>query len=405
MSPSPSSPPRAARAATFAYFGFNGFIMGTWVVHIPAITRRTAVGPGTLGWLLLVLGTAAFVGMQAVGPLTDRLGARRTVPIGGVLCSSALILPGLVHSVWALAGAVAALGLGNGCLDVAMNTHAVHVERAYGRPIMAAFHAIWSLGGVLASLVGAVTIARGWPIAATFSGIATVTLVVNAVAARSLLPAEPDGLLAAPTTATSAQSTRTPRRIWALAAVALAVMLCEGVAYDWSTTHVRTVLGASAATASLAYGAYATAATAGRLTVDRVAARFGPVAVLRYGASTAGLGMVVTALAADVPTAIAGWTLVGIGLSGCVPQLLSAAGAADPNAAGTNVARVAGLGYLGLLAGPATIGGLSHFVALNTSFLFPAMLCAVAACAGSAAMRTTTPATPRRAVEVCSEAK
>jgi len=235
--------------------------MGTWVVHIPVITHRTGVGPGTLGWLLLVLGTAAFLGMQAVGPLTDRFGARSTVPIGGALCSTALILPGLVHSVWTLAAAVAALGLGNGCLDVAMNTHAVHVERAYGRPIMAAFHAIWSLGGVLASLVGAVTIAWGWPIATTFSGIAAVTLVANAVAARSLLPAEPDVLPGGPATTTSAQSTRTPRRIWALAAVALAVMLCEGVAYDWSTTHVRTVLGASAATASLAYGAYATAAT------------------------------------------------------------------------------------------------------------------------------------------------
>ena len=87
-----------------------------------------------------------------------------------------------------------------------------------------------------------------------------------------------------------------------------------------------------------------------------------------------------------------------------MPQLLSAAGAADPNAAGANVARVAGLGYLGLLAGPATIGGLSHFVALNTSFLFPAMLCAGAAYAGAAAMRTT-PTTPRRAVEVCSDAQ
>ena len=25
---------RAARAATFAYFAVNGFVMGTWVVHI-----------------------------------------------------------------------------------------------------------------------------------------------------------------------------------------------------------------------------------------------------------------------------------------------------------------------------------------------------------------------------------
>ena len=54
--------------------------------------------------------------------------------------------------------------------------------------------------------------------------------------------------------------------------------------------------------------------------------------------------------------ALAGWALFGLGLSGCVPQLFSAAGHADPAAAGTNVARVAGLGYLGMLSGPAAIG-------------------------------------------------
>ncbi|MGK5643455.1 MFS transporter, partial [Streptomyces sp. URMC 126] len=68
-----------------------------------------------------------------------------------------------------------------------------------------------------------------------------------------------------------------------------------------------------------------------------------------------------------------------LGLSGCVPQLFSAAGHADPEAAGANVSRVAGLGYLGMLAGPAVIGPLTHLVPLNVAFLLPVALCAVAA--------------------------
>ena len=93
--------------------------------------------------------------------------------------------------------------------------------------------------------------------------------------------------------------------------------------------------------------------TIGRLLADRVSRRFGPAAVLRYGAATGAAGLTVVAFSPWIWMALAGWALFGLGLSGCVPQLFSAAGHADPAAAGANVSRVAGLGYLGMLAGPA----------------------------------------------------
>jgi hypothetical protein len=83
-----------------------------------------------------------------------------------------------------------------------------------------------------------------------------------------------------------------------LAALALMLVLCEGVANDWSVLHLRDVLDAPAATAALAYGAFSSAMTAGRLLADRVAARFGSVAIVRYGACMAALGL---AAAAELP--------------------------------------------------------------------------------------------------------
>ncbi|WP_037868749.1 MFS transporter, partial [Streptomyces sp. SPB074] len=136
---------RAARRATFAVFLLNGFVMGMWVVHIPAVEDRAGIGHALLGWLLLLLGGGAFLGMRAAGPLSDRFGPRRTVPAGLALCAAALVLPGLATNAWTLAGALFVLGFGNGCLDVSMNTHAVRVERGYGRPIMSAFHAVFSV--------------------------------------------------------------------------------------------------------------------------------------------------------------------------------------------------------------------------------------------------------------------
>lgn len=396
-----------ARWATFAYFVLNGFVMGSWVARIPIVTRHTGVTPGTFGWLLLGTGGAAFVGMRLFGPLTDRLGARRTIPAAGVLCAAGLVAPGLAGSAPWLAAALVVYGFGNGCLDVAMNTHAVHVERAYGRPIMAAFHAAWSLGGVAAAGVAAGLIAAGVPTGVHFDLVAVLALVVAFAAARALLPDDGTAGNAGPptesetradsdATAVPAPAEDTRGLIRRLAALCFVVMLGEGIAYDWSTIHVRDILHAAPSTAALAYGCFATACTVGRLTVDRVAARFGPVAVLRQGAATAGVGLAVAAVAPNVPVAIAGWILAGLGLAGCVPQLFSAAGNVDPAASGANVSRVAGVGYLGMLAGPALISGLTRVVALNTAFLVPAVLCLVAA--GQAGIVGVTSSRRRRGI-------
>jgi MFS family permease len=201
---------------------------------------------------------------------------------------------------------------------------------------------------------------------------------------RGLLPAEPAEPPAAPaedavSSATAAKRRTAGRRIYILAALALMIMLCEGAANDWSALHLKDVLGAPASVAAFAYGTFAAAMTLGRLLADRVSARFGSMAILRYGAATAAVGITVVALAPWIWAAFGGWALFGLGLSGCVPQLFSAAGHADPAAAGTNVSRVAGLGYVGMLAGPAVIGWMTHVVTLNHAFLLLTLMCAVAA--------------------------
>ncbi|MEU8472129.1 MFS transporter [Streptomyces sp. NPDC029006] len=376
---------RHARVATFVYFILCGTAMGTWVVHIPAVEERVGVSHATLGGLLVLLGVGAFIGMQAAGRLTDRFGARVVVPATGVLCSATLALPGLSRDPWTLAGGLLAFGFCNGCLDVSMNAHAVHVEKAYGRPVMSAFHATFSVGGVLASLVGAATASAGLGPAAGMAAMGGIGIVVAVVSAGALLPAAPTAAGPDPVEvaeqAQAADRRGTSGRIRLLATLALLVMLCEGAANDWSTLHLKDIVGAPASTAAFAYGTFAAAMTIGRLLTDRLVARFGSMTILRYGAATAAAGITVVTVSVWIWAAFAGWALFGLGLSGCVPQLFSAAGHADPSAAGANVSRVAGLGYVGMLAGPAVIGWLTHLVALNHAFVLLTLLCAITAVA------------------------
>ncbi|WP_259464896.1 MFS transporter [Streptomyces sp. TLI_171] len=390
---------RAARVATYVYFVLNGTLMGAWVVHIPAVEERVGITHAALGGLLVLLGLGAFAGMQVAGRLTDRLGTRTVVPVAGVLCAACLVLPGLAPNPWTLACALTVFGFANGCLDVSMNAHAVHVEKAYRRPVMSGFHATFSVGGVLAALVAAAAAGIGLGPVAALVVLGAAGVVTALLAARGLLPGAPStaGPEAEDGPAAAGRS-NSRGRIRVLAALALMVMLSEGAANDWSALHLKDVLGAPATTAAFAYGTYAAAMTVGRLLADRTVTRWGSMAVLRYGAATAAVGITLAALAPWVWTAFAGWALFGLGLSGCVPQLFSAAGHADPAAAGANVSRVAGLGYLGMLAGPAVIGWLTHLTALNHTFLLLTLLCA--ATAATAGVLRPAPAVEREPTTV-----
>ncbi|MEZ7239987.1 MFS transporter [Rhodococcus sp. GXMU-t2271] len=375
---------RRARAAVFATFGVNGFLLAMWVVHIPAIEQRVGIDHATLGSLLLVLAAGAIAGMQATGPLADRFGSDRTTVAAAVLLAAATVGPGLAGAAWQLGAALAVFGFANGALDVSMNSQAVAVEQRYRRPIMAAFHGLFSVGGVVGSLVGAGTLAAGLAPAVALGGAGLVGMLVVAVAAPHLVRVprveHPRG---------SGPRGGYSRRVLLLGGLAFVLMLSEGVANDWSALQVKDHLGSPDAVAALAFGAFSATMTLGRFVADRVSARIGAVAVVRYGTLLAALGMGTVIASPWLPVTLAGWALFGLGLSGAVPQIFSAAGNIDAGAPGRNMSRVVGMGYIGFLAGPATIGWLSEATSLTVAMTVPlACVLAAAALAGSVGERS-----------------
>jgi MFS family permease len=373
-----------ARRATFAIFALNGFLLGMWVVNIPEIRDRTGVSTAVLGYLLLLLGGAALIGMQIGGRLIDRFGSRVVAVVASLALSGCLVGPGLATSTAALAVALGLLGMFNGVIDVAQNAHAVEVERAYGRPIISGFHAFFSLGGLLASLIGGGLIALDTDLRLTLLGAGVLGILVTFAARPALLPPSPHT-----TRESGAPRVRAPwtLRVVVLALLAFMLLLSEGVAYDWSTVHLHDSLGSSKSVAAWAFGAFSVTMTLVRLVADRVVARIGAAAYVQRAAVVGALGLLGAALAPNAALAIIAWAVFGVGLAGCVPQFFSAAGNIDPAAAGTYLARVTGTGYLGLLAGPAIIGILTNWVSLTTAFAVPIVGCLVAGLLAPSALR------------------
>jgi MFS family permease len=156
--------------------------------------------------------------------------------------------------------------------------------------------------------------------------------------------------------------------------VGLCGLVAEGAAADWSAVYLHDNLGASAGLAAVGYGVFSAMMTSGRLAGDRLAARFGRVRLVRGCGLVAAAGLAGGLISHSVAGALAGFAVLGAGLSCIVPQVFSAGGRADPVRPGRGLARVVGLGYLGLAGGPVVIGACASLLGLPLALGIPVVL-------------------------------
>jgi MFS family permease len=363
---------RSARIALSLAFLLTGFTFAVWVVNIPAVAGAVRASNAVLGSSLLVLGLGSVVSMQLAGALASRTGTKVLVAVGSALLAVGLLTASFANNLLFLVVALLVLGLGNGSMDVAMNDQAVVLQREYGRPIMSSCHALFSVGGAAGALYGALTQALqvSYPLALLAAG--GVSAVLGLISAAGLLPQDLRSSSQGRASAVNPAVTRLGVRsqVVALAALAFSFMLAEGVVSDWSALHATQHLREPASSASLAYVAFAATMTVGRLGADRVVAAIGPVRLVRIGTLGSILGLAVVVASPFYPLTLGGWMLFGLGLSGILPQVYSAAGALDDRGA-ILLSRVISVGYLGMLAGPASVGWLSAAVGIDLALLLP----------------------------------
>jgi fucose permease len=369
---------RRSRAAVGTVFFVNGAVLATWVPYIPSVKARHGLGDGGLGFVLLAMAAGSVLALPLAGWLVERVGSRRATALAAVGMCAALPLPIVSPTVAMLVVALALFGALNGTLDVSMNTQALQVERLYGRPIMSSFHGLFSLGGVAGAAVTGATMGIG---AAQAGAAAALALVAVLIAARGLAVSAPAP--AAPLT------WRIPRALIGLGALTFLGLLSEGAMGDWSAVYLRDELQTSPGLAAVGFAAFSSTMAAGRFTGDALVRRFGAATVLTVSASTAALGLAV-ALVMDQPlAAIAGFALVGAGISNVVPVLFSAAGAMPGFGPGPSIAAVATTGYLGFLAGPPAIGLVAEATGLPVALGLVSLSCALIAlgAAGTSTVR------------------
>ncbi|KIF02577.1 hypothetical protein PL81_29175, partial [Streptomyces sp. RSD-27] len=142
------------RTAVCAVFFVTGAAFATWAARVPAVQDRLDLSAGELAVALVGLSGGAFLGLPLVGGLVARFGSRTVLCAGMAAYLGALASLPHVPGLSVLTAALAVFACGNTAVDVAMNTQGVLVERAYGRPVLGGFHAMFSLGGIAGATAG-----------------------------------------------------------------------------------------------------------------------------------------------------------------------------------------------------------------------------------------------------------
>ena len=310
----------------------------------------------------------ALVGASAVnaagGALAERWGARRALRRslamwGALLFGAAALRPALAFAL-ALAAVVSIAGL----VDVVMNIIATAVFT--DRPgHLVRFHGLFNVGGASGALLTGLLLRGGvsWRWVWLLAGALAFSLAAWIQPGRDdPLPVEGSQSLAAALHALRAEGLLVLSLAFAVGAMVEGGISTWGVLYLREQLAAGVLLGAAASTAG-----YLVAALA-RVGLGPLAGAAGAARGVTIGAGLAAVGLVVLATASAPGVAAAGLVAAAMGISMCWPLLLARAteGRQRP---GLVVAGVSAVGYLGLVLGPALVGGLASGIGLRGGLL------------------------------------
>jgi MFS family permease len=347
-----------ARLAIKILFFLNGFAHANYYGRLPRLIDLYGIDVEVLKYVLLSSSIGALIAMPFTGWLIMRNGSRR-IGLFSVYfyCLLVPFIPMFTFSVIPLYVVFFLLGVSSGMLDVAMNAQAVMIEQKWGKPIMTSFHAFFSVGMMLGAL--SASLFSSVSLLMHFSIITVANVVIITVASFYILNDKPEKKDTGP-------AFRLPNAAMVgIGIIAFCSMLGEGAMADWSALYIERVTLSQEWIAALGLSAFGLAMTIGRVFGDGARSKFGDKKLMVTCGLISTVGLAISILFVDPIICIAGFFIVGIGLSCVVPIAYSVGSNAKGLPPGVGLAMVTTVGYSGFVLGPFFIGSLASVVTLR----------------------------------------
>ena len=358
----------AARRASLLIFLVCGIGLSSWAPMVPFAKINLGLDDASLGIVLLSLGAGAILTMPFSGMLINKYGSRKVTLAAATVIALILPLLLLASSAVELAIALFIFGAAIGSIDVAMNSHAVLVQKRYGKHIMSSFHGMFSLGGLIGSIGLGFLIKFGLSPTIAAVAISAMLFLIAATQYKNLFPHSEEETV-------ESFSFAVPRGpVLVLGLMCFVFFLAEGALLDWSAVFLQFNRNFEPSMSGLGYAAFSIAMAVMRLTGDKIVQQLGSHKIVLYGALVAAAGYFIAVSIPWPGAALIGFILVGLGAANTVPVFFTAAGNVPNVPAAVSLAAVTTLGYSGQLAGPALIGFIAELTSLPIALGFVGIL-------------------------------
>ncbi|GII98918.1 fucose permease [Sediminihabitans luteus] len=378
----PSSTVARARWSLLVLFAVMGLTFSSWLTRLPSIREDLDVTSTQLGSLLIVGAVGSLAAVIVTGAVVSRFGSRTVLyvtAVGNMVGFGILALGVATGSVELFAVGAFLNGVCGAASNIPINLNGAIIEQRVGRAILPHFHAAFSIGAALGTLVGA------WFSAAHVSASAHILIVAVVVGVVRLALIGPASALQPPTiggrsahvdgtprprgaAVRSALSAWTERRTVLIGLVILAGSLSEGSAGNWLSISVVDGFDQKEAVGSLAYGTFIVAMTVFRMAGTRVIDRYGRVTVLRASAVSSLVGLLAFGLSPSIVLAWVGIVLWGFGAALGNPIAIAAA-SDDPTRAAARVSVVTSFSSMAQLSAPPLLGLLADGIGARHALL------------------------------------
>lgn len=358
-----SSAPSLHRMAIGAAFFSYGLCFASWASRIPDIKNTLQLSEGQLGMVLFALPIGTLISLPLAGWIIGRVGSKRIVVITAVLYALLLVGIGYWDHSYGLIANLVLFGAAGNLLNISVNTQAVALGKHYEKPIMGAFHGMWSIAGFVGAGIGALMInsfivpIHHFMIISSTALLGIFGIATYLISNDQLQQQKKESLFAIP-----------DKPLAILGAIAFCAMIGEGALYDWCGIYMEEVVRVEKHLVGYGLSAFLFSMAAGRFLSDWTVRRFGAKTTLIFSGVLSSIGLLLSVIYPHFGMVIVAFLLVGIGSSAIIPLVYSLAGRSGRLSPGAALAAVTTIGFCGFLIGPPAIGLIAEFTGLRTAY-------------------------------------
>jgi fucose permease len=348
-----------------AHFVVFGCIVGVRGVIWTDVLKMLDIGEGRFGSAQLLPFLVSTMLLVQYARIAAWAPSKAIALTGLGLAGVATLALASVTSFWWFLGCLLILGAGTGSLDGALTQASLDWEQAARRRRMNVLHSGFSAGAVFGALGAGAGLGLGWSFRQVLVAQALLCLVVLVMSLPLKYP--PTVELEATTEEGGWRTVLGRGSVRALVLICLLSVVVESVIFLWSVIYLRTALGASALLGGAGFALFNAAMFIGRTLNASLVASYGARSSLQLSGVILVLGALLLMATEAISIAMAALALLGLGVAGVFPTVVSATGDVLPGQSGILTGVIMTSAYLAFLLTPPVVGWVAELASLRAA--------------------------------------